>query len=128
VPAGQRPFYRVTALNPLGASAPSPAAQAQPASPYVAWHLENFGGETSEEITRPQADPDGDRLPNLLEYVLGLDPLDPDSPGFDPGFAANRLSITYPRNLAATDATLTVQWSDDLQTWRTDGITHEELS
>lgn len=128
VPAGQRPFYRVIALNPVGASAPSPAAQAQPASPYVAWHLENFGGETSEEITGPQADPDGDHLPNLLEYVLGLDPFASDIPGFEPGFADKRLSITYPRNTGATDATLTVQWSDDLHTWRTDGITHEVLS
>ncbi len=128
VTAGQRPYYRVTALNPLGASAPSPAVQAQPASPYVAWHLENFGDETSEEITGPQADPDDDRLPNLLEYALGLDPFASDAPGFDPAFADNRLSITYPRNIVATDAPLTAQWSDDLQTWRTDGITHEVLS
>jgi len=128
VPAGQRPWYRISSVNPIGASTPSTAAQAQPSSPYVGWHLDKFGSETSQEITGMQADPDRDGLPNLLEYAMGLPPLTRDAPNFAPAYAANRVSITYTRNLAATDVPLTVQWTDSFQSWRTDGVTHETVS
>lgn len=70
----------------------------------------------------PADDPDGDGIPNLLEFVLG---------GVPVGAGASDTSILPKQNLTSTDLVLTflrsdssetdvtlkVQWSDDLSTW-----------
>lgn len=65
------------------------------------------------------ADPDGDGLPNLVEYVIGGNPLSSDS-GIRPSqtFSGNNLVFRYKRNVASRSTTTqTVQWSPDMKTW-----------
>jgi hypothetical protein len=47
---------------------------------YEQWAAEKFAGiEAEDPATDPAADPDGDGVPNLAEFYLGTDPLDPNS-------------------------------------------------
>jgi len=53
-----------------------------PASHYAAWrHLHFSDGLISDALQLPEADADGDGVPNLIEYGLGLDPRAPQGPG-----------------------------------------------
>lgn len=67
-------------------------------------------------------DPDGDGLPNLLEYALGLAPGAADSSGA-PALQAveNTLTYTY-RRAVATGLTYTVETSSDLINWSDVGV------
>ena len=66
-------------------------------------------------------DPDADRLANLLEYASGTDPrsLDPNPASFaletsgEDGF----LTLSYQKNLAATDLDFQVEQTEDLIEW-----------
>lgn len=126
VPAGERPFYRVIAINPAGASPASTAIQLPPPTPgFATWVIEQFGDESNVNIIGPNADPDGDQLPNLVEYALGLDPTVRDTSPFNPQLVGNQLRITYPLNPAAVGVALKAQWSDNLQAWHESGIVYE---
>jgi len=87
--------------------------------PINNWLRGNF---TTGELGNPlisgdAANPDGDGLPNLLEYATGYPPktanLNPFSPAVTNGF----FQITFPQSKAATDVGLTVEWSPDLMNW-----------
>lgn len=97
------------------------------ASEVAAWRQSRF---TSDELENPileatvwgdLADPDGDGLPNLLEYAIGTDPR---APGAAPAAlvvddtepSARRLMLTYTRQKRASAAGLVyrVEWSDTL--------------
>ena len=67
-------------------------------------------------------DSDGDGLPDLLEYALGMNPQFPATPGtFSPVLetvgADRYLSLTLPKFQAATDATVIIEVSSDLVNW-----------
>lgn len=66
------------------------------------------------------ADPDGDGIPNLLEYAAALLPESPDAPGAlqQMGYANGRLSLTFRRDERAADLVYEVEASADLQTWQ----------
>ncbi len=74
----------------------------------------------------PTDDPDGDSLPNLLEYALGLDPLvanptsSPVATTFDHE-GQSYLSLLVPRSPDAQNVDLTVEVSSDLVTWHSGG-------
>ena len=81
-------------------------------TPLQQWKLTHLG-----DVAAPNdGDTHFDGLRTILEYATGGDPL---VPGALPaaGTAAGKLTLTFPRNTAATDVTLTVQGSDDLTTW-----------
>ena len=65
-------------------------------------------------------DADGDGLPAFVEYAFGTSDSDPMSgpgvvtAGFD---TEGRFTVTFPRNLRADDAVITVEYSADLSAW-----------
>ena len=88
-------------------------------STFSSWQSQKF---SSAELSNPaisgaDADPDGDGLPNLLEYAMGLEPkaANPNLPNIviQNGFATS----TFTRLKAATDVTLTLEGSTDLMNW-----------
>lgn len=88
---------------------------------YAAWAEERWGG-TVQGVSGPLNDPDGDGLVNLLEYVLGRDPMNPDADGalkFEQmtvnGEELNVL--TYRQLDGVLDYVVFPQRSNDLNTW-----------
>ena len=75
------------------------------------WYRANpgIGGDT--------ADAEPDRLPNLVEYALGLSPTAPDANPFSPVVTNNSFQITFSQSKSAVDVTLTPEWSQDLLNW-----------
>ncbi len=98
--------------------------------PLDAWRKANF---TTLELANPAisgdlANPDGDGVVNLMDYVLGLAPKAADSNPFSPRIEANRLTITYTQAKAATDVLLTLEKSDDLVTWSSSPALFQQVS
>ncbi|BCU78001.1 S8 family peptidase [Luteolibacter sp. LG18] len=85
---------------------------------YPAWTA-NFPGLPSTAAT---ADPDGDGLPNLVEYHLGLLPNAVNTAATVLGRTASTATLTW-RRRKGTAATGHAEWSDNLATWSTAGIT-----
>ncbi|EDY21211.1 NHL repeat containing protein [Chthoniobacter flavus Ellin428] len=82
-------------------------------SPWAAWRTQYFGPAPFPASADDFADPDGDGVTNVLEYFYGTDPTVPDSPNpLQMTLVANRVTLTFPRNTAATDTTATVQGAD----------------
>jgi hypothetical protein len=128
VPAGRRPFYRVSAINPAGLSAPSAVVQAVPSTPFYAWQLDRFGDQSASTQAGAEWDPDRDGMANLLEYAFGADPQTVDRVMLTPEVGEERVSVTYPQNPAASDITLKAEWSDDLVNWSGEGVSYEVAS
>jgi subtilisin family serine protease len=93
---------------------------------YAGWAAAHFTAQqlADPDLAGPAADPDGDRLPNQLEYLLMLDPWcdapnAPGSPRMDIiELAGSRyLTLRFSWSLDAADATLSLQGSSDLATW-----------
>ncbi|MDB4435855.1 hypothetical protein N9139_00080 [Akkermansiaceae bacterium] len=64
----------------------------QPPTPqelYEEWRMQNWNAAdaANDEISGVAADPDGDDIPNLLEYTLGLDPNTEGHLGQQPGYS-----------------------------------------
>lgn len=74
------------------------------------------------------ADADGDGRPNLLEYALASHPGSRDA-NLEPevSLGGGELHLDYRRNMAATGLQLVVEWSDNLETWSTNGVTEQTL-
>jgi hypothetical protein len=91
---------------------------------YHRWAPAFFSLEelADENISGLLADPDGDLLPNLLEYALGLNPR---QPGHDrlPTAAVEEidgvvyLSFHHRRLIGETDLAYVIEVSQDLETW-----------
>jgi hypothetical protein len=76
-------------------------------------------------------DPDGDFIPNLVEYALGslpghFDNLSPIVSDHD----SDSIWITYTKSNDVKDVTMVVQWSSSLDenSWQTDGVTHQIMA
>jgi hypothetical protein len=71
--AGSECEYLLTSLNPSGEESTALLLRARTWSAVDQWRIQQFGlvsiGDDADN-----ADPDGDGLPNLLEYQLGTDP------------------------------------------------------
>ncbi len=80
----QQGAYTVTVGNAAG-SVTSPPAYLTVTLSFEDWIALYFGGPVTNTKSRsampsaPDADPDGDGVPNLLEYVFGTDPTSADS-------------------------------------------------
>ena len=94
------------------------------ATPFTSWQTRYF---TAAELANPAvggnvADPDGDGIPNLLEYALNLPPRTAGVAGL-PTVGRTTVSggvyltLTFTRVIAETDITYVPQVSSDLLTW-----------
>lgn len=69
-------------------------------------------------VSGPNADPDRDGIPNLIEYALGLDPRVPTEAALPPvSVTETDWSYTYSRPIDRSDLTYTVEYSVDLVNW-----------
>ncbi|WP_193212822.1 putative Ig domain-containing protein [Luteolibacter marinus] len=85
-------------------------------SPFDAWRQESFGELAGDPEALSEADFDRDGRSNLLEFVLGTDPV---VSGPDPGYASavgesGRLELSFNRPLQMAGVTVTVSASDSL--------------
>jgi hypothetical protein len=80
-----------------------------PATSYATWAADHVSSATTAT-----EDPDGDGLPNLLEYALSGAPQDASSA---PRILFDGASFEFPFDPARPDAELTLKRSEDLATW-----------
>ena len=93
-------------------------------TPYRTWQAQYF---TAAQLANPavsgdDADPDGDGIPNLVEYALNLDPEQANTQGLPVVGQTNvggqqYLTLTYTAVIAATDITYVPQVCGDLTSW-----------
>jgi hypothetical protein len=93
-----------------------------PAITYWDWRAASFPEEQlyDETISGATADPDGDGMTNLHEYVFAGRPLNSDAnlaPVLEPIFGT--LALTYRERHDLTDVQVHLQGSDTLHTWIT---------
>ena len=90
-----------------------------PYDPYGDWQLAQFGADAGLPIAEPGADPDGDGLSNLEEFVLGGIPLQASSAP-SPTTPESPAPFAYGFTPAIENgATIEVQSSTDLSPWST---------
>jgi len=112
-------------------STTSAAATLTVLSPVAVW-ADGFGLDGSA-AGFASADADGDGLANLLEYVLGGNPIASDAAGRAPivtvveDAGGKHLVLEYVRAVAASAVPVSVETSPDLATWtaRSDGVDAE---
>lgn len=97
------------------------SSSAHPA--YDAWATANFSaldrGQTGLRVSYfgPDADPDGDRLPNAGEAYHGLDPLSADEAPFTVTRVGSSMRVRWQRVVAEQGVIASVQTSSDLVHW-----------
>lgn len=81
------------------------------------WRIAHFGSHSNLGNAADEADPDGDKIANLLEWVMGSDPEQQTaSASLLPG--TTDAVITFTRDDSSEGhATFILQWSADLETW-----------
>lgn len=97
---------------------------------FSTWQAQKFGANAGNPaIAGVLADPDKDGILNLMEYALGLNATTPGTAGL-PAVAASGsfVTLTYSRPSAITDLTYQVEWSGNLTSWSTTGVTEQTLS
>ena len=82
-----------------------------PATSYVDWAASHSLGAA----VAAEDDPDGDGVPNLLEYALSGAP---DDPASAPRLSFDGATFEFPFDPARPGAELTLQRSEDLATWQ----------
>lgn len=106
--------YRLRARNAGGDSAYSNTAATASLNPFQVWRREFFDAAGLADLLRSSgtADPDGDGLPNALEYAFGRDPLVRDRNGLEVATgvdAEGRPTFTFTQRIGATALTYAVE-------------------
>lgn len=88
--------------------------------PFDAWRFANF---TAPELGNPtisaeNSNPDGDSLPNLIEYALGLDPLVPTLSTVTTAQSGGYQTLSATKNAAASDIVWNAEVTADFQNWQ----------
>ena len=88
--------------------------------PFGDWQQAEFGAEAGLPIAAPNADPDGDEISNLVEFVLGGDPQDSDSAPTPTVSHTNPSPFSFAFTpVIENGAQLEIQISGDLSIWTT---------
>ncbi|OYW76940.1 MAG: hypothetical protein B7Z37_06375 [Verrucomicrobia bacterium 12-59-8] len=87
-------------------------------TPNQGWQQQHFGVITGMGDAAPDADPNHNGIPNLLEYVLGGNPVGAGTgtsmlPEAKVNMGAHLLQLNFKRYLDRNDVTITVQTADD---------------
>ncbi|MCC5790855.1 MAG: S8 family serine peptidase [Opitutales bacterium] len=85
-------------------------------TPLEQWRIDNFGTDDPTGIVADLADPDGDGIPNLLEYALGGDPL-VANPAIRPTLVVDEGLTQFSFFRAVADLDYHVEYSFDLNSW-----------
>jgi hypothetical protein len=81
--------------------------------PVAGWRLSNFGNVANSGTGANAASPAGDGIPNLVKYALCLDPAQWGGLP-QPEIGNNRLKMSFQRDPARSDITITVEGTSDL--------------
>src|SRR5699024_2545011 len=104
---------------------------------FVDWQETYFPGETDPAIIGSAADPDGDGIPNLLEYLLGTDPTVASRENLPipavqtltvEGSNADYLTLSFTVSDDITDVDYAVETGDAPADWSSDAVLLESNS
>ena len=90
---------------------------------YTEWTQRCFRREATPVQTSPDADPDGDGIPNAVEYAFDLSPMHADRSGLPTGLVTvgpvqgNYHAVNYRRRIETSDLHYDVQVSTNLTEW-----------
>jgi hypothetical protein len=90
---------------------------------YTEWAQRCFRGDATSLQTAPDADPDGDGIPNAVEYAFDLSPMHADRSELPAGFVTvgptqgDYHAVNYHRRVGASDLQYEVQVSTNLTQW-----------
>ncbi len=91
--------------------------------PADQWRFQEFGAAANDPQAADDGDWDGDGIPNLLEYALGLDPKLPNASALPAALpSSGYLTLSYTPNPAAIDVAYVVEASTDLSHWSTTNV------
>lgn len=96
-------------------------------TPIEIWRQNNFNHHINSGIGADSTDSDSDGVSNLLEYATQMNPTASDVVPQSVAKNGNLIEFFYIKNKSATDVTYIVEWSDDLITWSTAGVTSSIL-
>lgn len=91
---------------------------------YAEWVQRCFRIDAPAAQTNPEADPDGDGIPNAVEYALDLSPMHADRSALPGGFVttgpvanSDYHAVNYRRRVGTSDLQFDVQVSTNLTNW-----------
>ncbi len=129
--AGTSYSYRIRATNVNGSSANTAAQSATTWSAVQTWRHHFFGNSEPANSSADGADPDGDGLPNLIEFALGGNP-NAAEPARMPVVAADagELTLICQLNKSAIGVTSDIQTSTNLapDSWTFTGVITEVIA
>ena len=94
------------------------------------WRQTYFGVTTGTGNAADTANPAGDGIPNLMKYALNLDPTKSSKLPTSANLNGSNLEYNYTRSTTAVNGgtQFLVEWSDDLSTWSSTGVTQTVIS
>jgi len=123
-------YVRITPSHPYVFPEVDAVADVSPALPVDLWRDAHFDWLENPALEHDTADPDGDTIPNLMEYALGRNPRQPEPPAlFDmrhyrASDGVDVLGFTFTSNPDAREVRIDVIRTDDLRAPASEWTTH----
>jgi hypothetical protein len=124
--------YRVYATDTTGATTFSQPLSFTTPTVLQNWRQTFFGSIAGTGHGADNADPDGDGVPNLIEFATGKDPTTASPAGTAVSYDSSSLDYRYTRSLDALNSgvTFSVEWNDTLNAsqWSSADVSETILS